>query len=88
VRQTQMAWVMVEGNLAAVARPILEKLVAEIDERSLESWEAGPLVAQPMALLCRVIDKLEDGYAEDQRKELYLRVCRLDPLQAIALQRA
>lgn len=87
VRQTQIAWVMVEGNLAAVARPILERLVAEIDERQLENWEAGPLVAQPMALLCRVIDKLEDGYAEEQRKELYLRVCRLDPLQAIALQR-
>ncbi len=87
VRQTQIAWVMVEGNLAAVARPILEKLVAEIDERSLETWESGPLVAQPMALLCRVIDKLEDSYAADQRNELYLRVCRLDPLQAIALQR-
>jgi type VI secretion system protein ImpA len=87
VRQTQIAWIMVEANLAAVARPILEKLIAEIDERSLESWEAGPLVAQPMALLCRVIDRLEDSYAEDQRKELYLRVCRLDPLQAIALQR-
>ena len=87
VRQTQIAWVMVEGNLAVVARPILEKLVAEIDERALENWEAGPLVAQPMALLCRVIDKLEDTYAEEQRKELYLRVCRLDPLQAIALQR-
>lgn len=87
VRQTQIAWVMVEGNLAAVARPILEKLVAEIDERQLETWESGPLVAQPMALLCRVIDKLEDSYAADQRTELYLRVCRLDPLQAIALQR-
>ena len=87
VRQTQIAWVMVEGNLAAVARPILEKLVAEIDERQLETWESGPLVAQPLALLCRVIDKLEDSYAADQRTELYLRVCRLDPLQAIALQR-
>ncbi|MGZ8492733.1 MAG: type VI secretion system protein TssA [Gemmatirosa sp.] len=87
VRQTQIAWVMVEANLAPVARPILEKLVAEIDERQLENWEAGPLVAQPMALLCRVIDKLEDSYAADQRSELYLRVCRLDPLQAIALQR-
>ena len=61
--------------------------MAEIDERQLENWESGPLVAQPMALLCRVIDKLEDSYAADQRNELYLRVCRLDPLQAIALQR-
>jgi type VI secretion system protein ImpA len=59
-----------------------------IDERTLEDWEAGPLVAQPMALLCRVIDGLEDSYGVDQRRELYLRVCRLDPLQAISLPQA
>jgi type VI secretion system protein ImpA len=86
VRQTQIAYVMVEAGLETVARPILEKLVTTIDERTLEDWEAGPLVAQPMALLCRVIDKI-DGEGSDQRTELYLRICRLDPLQAIALQR-
>lgn len=86
VRQTQIAYVMVEAGLEAVARPILEKLVSTIDERSLEDWESGPLVAQPMALLCRVIDRL-DGEGSDTRQELYLRVCRLDPLQAMALQR-
>jgi type VI secretion system protein ImpA len=87
VRQTQIAYVMVEAGLDAVARPILEKLVSTIDERSLEDWEAGPLVAQPMALLCRVIDRM-DGEGSDTRNELYLRICRLDPLQAIALPRA
>jgi hypothetical protein len=40
-----------------------------------------------MALLCRVIDRLQDDDAAAQRYQLYLRVCRLDPLQAIALQR-
>jgi type VI secretion system protein ImpA len=85
VRQTQIAYVMVEAGHHAVARPILEQLVSTIDSRSLEEWEAGPLVAQPMALLCRVIDKLEEGYSST-RAELYLRICRLDPLQAIPLQ--
>jgi type VI secretion system protein ImpA len=86
VRETQIAFVMVEGGLHVVARPILEKLVATIDERSLEEWESGPLVAQPMALLCRVLDAL--GEDADARAALYLRICRLDPLQAIALQGA
>jgi type VI secretion system protein ImpA len=86
VRQTQVAYVMVESGLESVARPILERLVAQIDERKLEEWEAGALVAQPMALLCRVIDKA-GGAADPQRAALYLRVCRLDPLQALALQR-
>lgn len=84
VRQTQIAYVMVEAGLDAVARPILEKLVSTIDERSLEDWESGPLVAQPMALLCRVLDRIGDGSGD--RDGLYLRICRLDPLQAIALQ--
>lgn len=85
VRQTQVAFLMVEAGLENVARPMLERLVQIVDERSLEDWESGPLVAQPMALLCRVYDKL--GIKEDDREELYLRVCRLDPLQALGLQR-
>ena len=85
VRQTQIAYVMVEAGLDTVARPILEKLVSTIDERGLEDWESGPLVAQPMSLLCRVLDRLADGSGD--RDGLYLRICRLDPLQAIALQR-
>ena len=79
---------MVEAGHFKAARPILEKLISVIDERTLEDWESGPLVAQPMALLCRVIDREGDENAYEQRNELYLRVCRLDPLQAIALQTA
>ncbi len=86
VRETQLAYMMVAAGLDNVARPMLEKLVALIDERKLEDWEAGPLVAQPMALLCRVIARLEGTDAADPGNQLYLRVCRLDPLQAIALQ--
>ena len=84
VRQTQVAWLMVEAGLAPVARPILERLVQVVDERSLEEWEAGPLVAQPMALLHRVYEALD--VREDDRDELYLRICRLDALQALGLR--
>lgn len=83
VRQTQIAYVMVESGLDAVAWPILSQLVSVIDERQLEQWESGALVAQPMALMCKVIDRT--GGDESQRAELYQRVCRLDPLQALAL---
>lgn len=83
VRETQIAQVMVEAGLAQVAQPILQKLVDIIDARTLEEWEAGPLVAQPLALMCRVIDATDGDVGE--RMVLYLRVCRLDPLQAIGL---
>lgn len=85
VRQTQIAYVMVEAGMDAVANPILMRLAETIEERALEQWEAGPLVAQPLALLCRVLERT--GGDEGMRDDLYLRVCRLDPMQAIALKR-
>jgi type VI secretion system protein ImpA len=88
VRQTQIAYLMVEAGHYKVALPILERLIAIIDERTLEEWEAGPLVAQPMTLLIRVMDRVEDVESSYARSDLYLRVCRLDPLQALALQPA
>jgi type VI secretion system protein ImpA len=84
LRQTQLAYIMVENGLDSVARPILEKLVQTIDERKLEEWESGPLVAQPMALLCRVMDRATE-YSSDDRRQLYLRICALDAMQAMAL---
>ena len=85
VRETQIAQVMVEAGLAAVAQPILRRLVATITERSLDTWESGALVAQPLVLMCRVIDAL--GTKDSDRDALYLRICQLDPLQAIALEK-
>ena len=84
VRQTQIAYIMVEAGLHAVAQPILQRLIETIDEKALEQWESGPVVAQPLALMCRILDHVGDD--NGVRPEYYLRVCRLDPLQAIALQ--
>jgi type VI secretion system protein ImpA len=84
VRQTQIAHVMVDAGLEVVAKPILDRLLEIIEEKALADWEAGPLVAQPLALMCRVMDRLE--LDADERQALYLKVCRLDPLQAIALR--
>jgi type VI secretion system protein ImpA len=67
-----------------VAHPILQRLIETIDEKGLDQWESGPVVAQPMALMCRVLDHVGDEMGV--RPGLYLRVCRLDPLQALALQ--
>ncbi len=85
LRQTQLAWIMVESGMDKVARPILERLVNTIDEKGLEQWESGPLVAQPLALLCRVLDRANETETSE-RYQLYLRICRLDTLQAMALQ--
>jgi hypothetical protein len=83
IRQTQLAHVMLEAGLDAVATPVLKQLVAKVDEAKLEGWEAGPLVAEPMVLLYRSYTK--SNTEPKVRQDLYLRICRLDPVQALSL---
>jgi type VI secretion system protein ImpA len=83
LRQTQLARVMMEAGLDAVATPLLKQLVAKVDENKLEAWEAGPLLAEPMVLLHHCYEKSNDESID--RQELYLRICRLDPVQALTL---
>jgi type VI secretion system protein ImpA len=86
LRQAQLAEVMVEAGLIPVARPILEELVTAIDNHKLEEWEAGELVAQPLALLYKCLERMDADAGT--RESLYLRICRLDPLQAIGFAKA
>ena len=80
--QAQMAKVMVDAGHEQVARPVLEQLIADIEAHKLEEWEAGEMVAVPMSLMYRVLEKSQDDPSTLQ--SLYLRICRLDPIQAIS----
>lgn len=81
LRRMQAARVMVDHGLAQVAMPILRDIMTRIEEHRLEEWEDSETVAVPMALLYRCLEAT-DGDASE-REQLYLRVCRLDPLQAM-----
>jgi len=81
--RTRAAEVMVEAGLEAVAAPVLRELAEQVERHALEAWEAGEVVARPLALLCRCMDRL--GGTPGDREPLYLRVCRLDPVHAIEL---
>ena len=87
LRRTQIARIMVDAGLESIAMPMLQDLLTLIDTHKLAEWEAGDLVAEPMALLYRCIDKLPDDATagEHSRGTLYPRICGLDPLQAIHL---
>ncbi len=80
--RSEVAGIMVEAGLEAVAMPILKELVDEIETHKLEDWEAGDVAARPMGLMYRCIQKL--GGDAETKENLYRRICRLDPLQAIA----
>jgi type VI secretion system protein ImpA len=78
---------MVDAGLEPIALPILLELLALIEAHKLSDWEAGNLVAEPMALLYRCMEKVPaDAVSGDHSKEsLYPRICSLDPLQAMSL---
>jgi type VI secretion system protein ImpA len=85
LRQAQLAAIMVDSGLEAVATPILEEMLEVIESHRLEEWEAGSLVAQPLALLYRCLKTDEDNNYSTMQT-LYLRLCRLDPVQAISVR--
>jgi type VI secretion system protein ImpA len=79
--RTQLCSILVDSGREQIAQPILEELLGQIDGYKLEEWENGPVVAEPMALLFRVLQKFESEVASGPG--LYLRICRLDPNQAL-----
>ena len=81
LRRAEAAAVMVDHGLAPVAMPILRDIMGQIEDHRLEEWEASETVAIMMATLYRCIHRT--GGDESEKEELYLRVCRLDPMQAI-----
>jgi type VI secretion system protein ImpA len=81
VRQAQLTRIMVESGFEAIARPILDEMLQRMDTHKLEEWEAGPLLAQPLAALYHCLAKSGEDAARQQ--QLYLRICRLDPVQAM-----
>lgn len=86
LRRTQAAAIMMEAGLAPVALPILRELVELVDKYRLEEWEDGSTVAETLGLLHRCI-ALVEGESSAPR-DLYLRVCRLDPMHAIRMTNA
>ncbi|MBX9603058.1 MAG: type VI secretion system protein TssA [Bryobacteraceae bacterium] len=85
-RKVELAQICIATGHQALAQPILEELAREIDEYRLERWEASPMVAHPLVLLYRCLGTPKAG-EEDRKNQLYSRICRLDPLQALAVGR-
>jgi type VI secretion system protein ImpA len=83
LRRAQAASVMVDAGMEPVALPILRELLERIDAHHLEDWEAGDVIAGPLVLLYRCLATL--GVTAVDPQELYVRICRLDPVQALQL---
>jgi type VI secretion system protein ImpA len=81
-RKIQLAQICIASGHENIAYPILEEIGKEIGQRNLEEWEAPEMVAQPLVLLLRCMNKL--GGDAEERQRIYARICRLDPIQALS----
>ena len=81
-RKAQLAQLCVTTGHTPIAFPILQELAGEIERRRLEDWEASDMIAQPLALLYKCMDK---NASPEERQKLYAWICRLDPLAALTV---
>jgi type VI secretion system protein ImpA len=84
LRKSQLAQLCAITGHAAIAYPILQEMAAEIERRRLEDWEEADMIAQPLALLYKCMDK---NAGPEERQKLYSWICRLDPLQALSVSK-
>jgi type VI secretion system protein ImpA len=84
-RRLQLAQVCLSTGAESIAFPILQELATTIEKHRLEEWESPDMVAHAFALLYRCMTGSEINEAE--KKTLYAKICRLDPVQALAQAR-
>jgi type VI secretion system protein ImpA len=80
-RRMQLAHLLMASGRNRIAYPILKQLAAEIDDRRLDEWESGEVLAYPLDLLleCATGDNGDPQF----RETLYSRICQLDPLRGL-----
>ena len=83
ITETLAASVMLDADMQDVAKPILKDLNTTTEKHNLDEWEAGDIVARPLALLYRCLPE-----NDAMRAQLYDRICLLDPTQAMSLTQA
>jgi type VI secretion system ImpA family protein len=66
-----------------LARAILEELAEQIDKAQLELWESPAMISSVWGRLYTVYKTGTDTSDLDRANKLYLRLCRLDPWQAL-----
>ena len=84
LRRLELVTILVDGGRSDIAMPIVEQLLEQLDTHRLDAWEDGGVVAQALVLACRALDATDGD--QGRRGELYLRICRLDPIAALALK--
>jgi type VI secretion system ImpA family protein len=85
-RKLLLADICIQTNRLKLARSILEELNELIDKHNLTAWETSDLVGAVWGRLVRCYRDKNSGTANsDKATEVYLKLSRLDPWQALSL---
>lgn len=82
-RRLLLAEACLASGRPRLARSILEELAEIIDKYQLESWESSEMISSVWTQLYRLYKQGDDSDDRERAEKLYLRLCRLDPWQAL-----
>jgi type VI secretion system protein ImpA len=82
-RKLLLAEVCLATHRERLARTVLEELAEQIDKHQLETWESSELISGVWTRLYQ-LRKAAGASEADEAARLYVRLCRLDPWQALA----
>lgn len=81
-RTMQLVELCVAAGKDTIAQPLLDDLSAAIEEHKLDNWEDNEMVAAALATIMRISRRVLDD--ESEKKKLFDRICRLDPVRALS----
>jgi len=88
-RKLLLADICIQTNRLKLAKSILEELNEVVEKHNLTAWETSDLIGAVWARLVRCYRDKTSGTANaDKAAELFLKLIRLDPWQALALGEA
>ncbi len=80
-RTMQLVELCVAAGKESIAQPLLDDLIQAIEDHKLDAWEDKETVAAALATVMRVSQKVQND--EGEKRKLFERICRLDPVRAL-----
>jgi type VI secretion system protein ImpA len=82
LRKLMLSEVCLNNGRDRMARTLLEELNGQITEFKLDRWESSEVIGPVWTRLYRLYRKSEESSEQERSRELYTRLCSLDPWQA------
>jgi type VI secretion system protein ImpA len=76
----------IDINQRELAAHMLRQMLAEAEELHLERWEGRALLGTLLTMLLNAMDGY--GAETEERGQLFARLCKIDPVRALAMRNA